>query len=302
MGFFSGLLGAVKDVAGPLIGAAGSLLGGKNASDAAAANNAQNYENQKEFAQHGIRWKVADAKAAGLHPLAAIGGAGASFTPSSSVVGDSGLGAAANHLGDAANSFIDGQNTKRAQNATATQYERELADLQLERARLQNRYLEAQITTEWANVMGQPSNPPMPTGINPGAKSAALAVRGGAPALHRSGLIDGQPSVAISPSAGDPSTEAGKNPLWKAHQASPGLSIKLPSQSASEGLEALPPGALAGIMGASHLQEYWKGRDKPKTPLPDGYHWQWNPNIGRWITATDNPRDFKNFIRSNPRR
>lgn len=37
---------------------------------------------QKEFAQYGIRWKVADAKAAGLHPLYAIG---AQTTPYQSI-------------------------------------------------------------------------------------------------------------------------------------------------------------------------------------------------------------------------
>lgn len=44
----------------------------------------RNIANQKEFAQQGIRWKVADATAAGLHPLAALGAQTSSF---SNVVG-----------------------------------------------------------------------------------------------------------------------------------------------------------------------------------------------------------------------
>lgn len=44
----------------------------------------RNIANQKEFAQQGIRWKVADAQAAGLHPLAALGAQTSSF---SNVVG-----------------------------------------------------------------------------------------------------------------------------------------------------------------------------------------------------------------------
>lgn len=36
---------------------------------------------QREFAQQGIRWRVEDAKAAGLHPLAALGASGASAAP-----------------------------------------------------------------------------------------------------------------------------------------------------------------------------------------------------------------------------
>lgn len=45
------------------------------------ANDA-NYNAQKEFAQMGIRWKVADAKAAGIHPLYALGANTVSFSPS----------------------------------------------------------------------------------------------------------------------------------------------------------------------------------------------------------------------------
>lgn len=294
---FGSLLGSIggflsKNI-GSIAGVAGSLLGGKQASNAASSNNQLNYEHQKEFAQHGIRWKAADAKAAGLHPLAAIGGTGASYTPSSSVVGDSGYGSAANYLGDAASSFIDGQNTKRAQNATATQHERELADLALERAKLQNRHLEALITSEWASTMGQPHSPPMPTAVNPGAKSAAMAIRGNTPALSRSGIIEGQPSVAISPSAGDSSIEAGKNPLWKSHQLAPGLSIQLPSQSASEGLEALPPGALSGFIAYDALNKTFKGRNKPTTPLPPEYRWEWSILSQSWKPVRDSSAKYR---------
>lgn len=50
-----------------------SLLGGALSSRGQARANEQNAALQREFAQYGIRWKVADAKAAGLHPLYAIG-------------------------------------------------------------------------------------------------------------------------------------------------------------------------------------------------------------------------------------
>lgn len=41
----------------------------------------QNMALQREFAQSGIQWKVNDAKAAGLHPLAALGAQTSSFSP-----------------------------------------------------------------------------------------------------------------------------------------------------------------------------------------------------------------------------
>jgi len=60
---------------GPILGAASSLIGGimgqnsqNNAIKSQENMAAQNIALQKEFAQSGIQWKVADAKAAGVHP------------------------------------------------------------------------------------------------------------------------------------------------------------------------------------------------------------------------------------------
>ena len=58
-------------------GIVGNLLGNRAAKKAAAQQAAL----QKEFAQNGIRWKVADAKAAGLHPLSALGAQTISYQP-----------------------------------------------------------------------------------------------------------------------------------------------------------------------------------------------------------------------------
>ncbi|UYL83856.1 MAG: hypothetical protein [Wigfec virus K19_159] len=75
---------------------------------------AQNIANQKEFAQHGIRWKVSDAQAAGLHPLAALGATTSSF---SNVVGGNYEPAKSDFGGM-------GQDIGRAMDAASTQDER----------------------------------------------------------------------------------------------------------------------------------------------------------------------------------
>lgn len=288
---FGGVGKAIGSVAGPLIGAAGSLIGGNNANDSAAALRQADYQAQKEFAQHGIRWKVADAKAAGLHPLAAIGGTGATFTPSGYSVGDSGYGAAAGHIGDALTQM--GQNTKRAQNATATQHEREIADLSLERAKLQNRLLEAQINSEWASVMGQPGNPPMPTAVNPSARTAAIVSRGTSPIAGRSGLVQTDPSVAISAAAADHSVEAATTPAWKDFPISRNLSLRLPSQAASESLEQMGPLAGPGAALAAALDKGFKGGNKPNTELPPGYRWEWSVVSQSWKPVRDSSAKYR---------
>lgn len=90
MGLFGngGLGSAIGGAVGELLGGVGSIVGAGMSGANAATINALNYEHQKEFAQNGIRWKVADAKAAGLHPLAALGAQTSGYTPSA-VVGDS---------------------------------------------------------------------------------------------------------------------------------------------------------------------------------------------------------------------
>ena len=82
------IIGGIADVftGGSGIGSAiGGYFDASSASnkknDFAANAQGLNYAHQKEFAQNGIRWKVEDAKAAGIHPLFALGAQGATFSP-----------------------------------------------------------------------------------------------------------------------------------------------------------------------------------------------------------------------------
>lgn len=163
---------------GPLIGAGVSLLGnvlGMNASskEAEAARNQQMFMNQqnidlqrefweknaalqREFAQSGIRWRTEDAKAAGLHPLFALSGGGAAFSPTPYQAGDT------SPVRDNSSQYLSamGQDIGRALSATQTKTERAndtLTALQLKRADLENQLLSAQI----AKLTGQ-IGPPIP--------------------------------------------------------------------------------------------------------------------------------------------
>lgn len=90
----------------PLIGgaisAAGSIGGSLISSSSARKANKRNLQAQAYMAQRAIRWRVADARKAGVHPLFALGAQTASFTPSVQPVTDgSGVANAAAHIGDA---------------------------------------------------------------------------------------------------------------------------------------------------------------------------------------------------------
>lgn len=148
-----------------LIPAAASLVGGLMGQSAADDNReaqqrmaAQNIAMQKEFAQQGVRWKVEDAKAAGVHPLYALGAQTHSFAPVS--VGSS----SSSPMGSALASM--GQDVGRAIHATTTSPERAnvftaaAQQLQLDNMALQNQLLASRLATL---NQGQ-SNPALPGG------------------------------------------------------------------------------------------------------------------------------------------
>lgn len=69
---------------GPLVAGLGSLMGMAGAADANRTSERMARDQmrlQREFAQKGIQWRVEDAKAAGLHPLAALGANPANYSP-----------------------------------------------------------------------------------------------------------------------------------------------------------------------------------------------------------------------------
>lgn len=106
--------GSIAGGIGAAVGGIAGLISSGQSQANASRLNELNYQHQKEFAQNGIRWKVADAKAAGLHPLAALGASTAQYTPATAI-GDS---PDWSFLADA------GQSIGRAVDAKRTQQER----------------------------------------------------------------------------------------------------------------------------------------------------------------------------------
>lgn len=179
---------------GEIIGGVGSLIGGYMNKESNEKIAAQNIAMQREFAQQGIRWKVADAKAAGIHPLYALGAQTNSF---SNIVGD-------NSMGDAVSSAS--QNFGRAAQAAMTRNEREatnaLTALQLEKAGLENDLLRTEIVGKKRAMLG----PALP-GLD--GRGAALAGQGDA----------ARAAAAVSlPKPGTPRNyELGAGPLLRAN-------------------------------------------------------------------------------------
>lgn len=152
---------------GELISAGANLLGGyfnRQSNEHAQRLTLEDKEKdralQREFAQSGIQWRTADARAAGIHPLAALGGSGSSYTPSAiSIAPDTSMGTAVSGMG---------QDISRAINSTRTNAQREDAytktvkELTLQKAGLENDLLRTQLASS-VQRLKQTANPPMPS-------------------------------------------------------------------------------------------------------------------------------------------
>lgn len=135
-----------------LISAGTSLLGGIMGQSAADKQMAM----QKKFAQNAIQWKVADAKAAGVHPLYALGANTISYQPSS--VG-SDLASGLSAMGQDVSRAVEAVQSAPERNASKA-----LTMLQLERARLENESLKADIAGKVnTNIRNAQVGPAMPS-------------------------------------------------------------------------------------------------------------------------------------------
>lgn len=130
----------VLPLLGSIIGAGASLIGGAMNKASTEAANEKNYQAQKEFAQQGLRWKVEDGKAAGIHPLYAVGAPTQSF--SASYVGDQSMGQSIANAGQDIGGAI--ARTQPVDERIQSFNDQTMA-LQLERGTLENELLRLQI-------------------------------------------------------------------------------------------------------------------------------------------------------------
>lgn len=174
---------------GDIISAVGKGLDFINAQknrDAAARQAAAQQQLQLDFAKSGIQWKVEDAKAAGIHPLAALGTTGPSYSPIS--LGDAGAPASNfSGMGQDIGKAISRSQEKEDALATAG------AKLDLEAKQLNNDLLRSRIAQ--LNSEGRSG------GIPTSGRKRLVAGQGDTPALK----LQGQEVVVGPP--GDRSRE-----------------------------------------------------------------------------------------------
>lgn len=137
---------------GELISAGANILGGIMGSN----DKKRDIQMQKDFAQQGIRWKVEDAKAAGIHPLAALGAQTTSYSPVS--VGGPSI---ASGLASAGQDIARGVHATRSNSEKVDAYAKTIQDLNIRRMGLENDLLASQIAK--VNATGPTPGMPSPS-------------------------------------------------------------------------------------------------------------------------------------------
>lgn len=222
---------------GPLGAIAGGLAGGflgggsKGPDYGEMMDRQENF--QREVGQHSVQWRVADAKAAGIHPLYALGASLPSFQ-GATPVGDFGsprpdLVSAGQDIGRAVEAYASGRQRMQAR----------LDALQVERGELENQVLAAQLAK-----MTQPSNPvPFPD-LEQGVSTLPVGwvsdprryadPRVDVMPLGQSsgpfGVVENKPAEMVTTLPGRPGNQAGVNPDIAWHRTDDGSWVYQPSE------------------------------------------------------------------------
>lgn len=296
--------GGIASAVGSVVGGVLGLQGQKQSAANAEKLNQLNYEHQKEFAQHGIRWKVADAKAAGLHPLAALGASTAQYTPATAI-GDS---PDWSFLADAGQSIGRAVDAKRTQQERVEQQQKQDAAfaLKVENQKAENDLIRAQTASIQQDMVLRQ------------AKASEQAVRTqqqvpAMPSLGRDGSVIAGQGDATSPAGieakpaeivvNDPQTrtaEAGSHPDKRWLRTSTGGYQPVRSEAAQNALEDDIVGSFRydmrnGLANMANSQD----NAPPRAFLPDGgrgnYFWFWDGVLGEWY-----PVKVGDILRNRP--
>lgn len=241
-------------IAAAVMSAAGALGGSYLQSAATRKANNRNLAMQEEFAKNGVRWKVEDAKAAGIHPLYALGAS--TMSPSYSVMPEQGI---AGGMAQA------GQDISRALRAT-------MGEDELSQSIMQEQFKNWQLKNELLGIEVNKAHQPPSIPINfsgvgneflSGSQGAGFQIK--PVQVEQSSPFDKGRSLGAAPDVGFVYTSDG------------GLAV-VPSKDVKERIEdQLIPEAMWAWR--NNITPMFNGITKPNIrefPLPLGYDWKWN--------------------------
>lgn len=274
----------------------------KRAADAQTAAmmniNAENVAVQKEFAQQGIRWRVEDAIAAGIHPLAALGANLVHPTPAAVGVADTGRRQLRSDLAK-----ILGQDIRRAAAAKMTLLERRLLEARVRKEEADAQMGELNVLNKEREVYEIPALP---------SASGSLSDTLGIPGQGDSSVIDrvgGREQNGVTgavrykdrelPMSDQRGLAQGIPPLLETYIDPYGYGWQLLTQGASEPMESSwydqAKYAFQKGLTEAQIKYHFYQPDAPgkkehyrliemtrPTRRPVGWAWRMNPHRGQW--------------------
>lgn len=245
---------------GDLISAGAKLFGGFMSDQRADARAEQNVALQREFAQKGVQWKVADAKAAGVHPLYALGASTHSFAPVS--VGGSGVGTAVASMGqDISRAAMAGQTAPQRMGAVSDAMQK----LTVENASLQNDLLRSQIAR-----LNQAAVPAVP-GPSPNVQLGVPADLG----------VKVSPGATETVAPGHPSQARAVVPDMSFSETQTGLA-PVPSKSVKELIEDITIPQLLWGLRNNILPALGMNQNPPARDPGQNKVWVFHPGYGEY--------------------
>lgn len=210
---------------------------------------------QRQFAQHGIQWRVEDAKRAGIHPLYALGAQTHSFSPMT--IG-SNVGAAMSRAGqDVGRSIERGFDREGRRSVMKSN---QLMDAQIHRTEAERMLIEQQ-TIDIMNRRGENQGGGFLTDHGPTGSHLAV------PGQQDSGLFQVVPPKRGTSVPGMPEIQSGPDQAYRKHYFAGGLPMYLPysDEGPAETMESIPfwqwPGLVAlnsNVFGPGWVKE-WAG-------------------------------------------
>ena len=270
-----------------VIGAAASLAGGymqsrsaRRAGDISREQAAANMQLQREFAQHGIRWKVEDAKEAGIHPLYALGASTHSFSPVGVNV------PVADGLGRGLASA--GQNISRAMQAKSTQDERrELADLQARLLEAQIEHVGSQTALNLSRANPQ-LPPPLPNPMGGTSPMTPVDIEELAPIPGNAVVVE--PNTVGAASRSQPGTLAGGHSGHVLVRMDNDVYVQQPNRAVF-GEEMHSPG-MFGWMAKQQFDPRPPEWSILRRNHPKAYGWRYNRAFRHWTPAYTRRRRY----------
>lgn len=233
---------------------ASSILGG--------ISDNKNWSRQKKMAQNQIQWRVADAKAAGVHPLYALGAPTMSFSPSGYDGGASSMSALGQDISRAKMAAMD----RREREAAATMALAESRErLALERMRTEAEVNESAARTQMLQSQVARNNsaqlgPPMPASAGSLRPDRTLPTD----------LVQPRVSDPIQGAATDPARQPGVLTDYQFARRANGNLFIVPSEEIKERIEDNLPGELGWMYRNNFLPMIGQ-----PPPAPPGYRFNW---------------------------